>query len=665
METCKSTEHDCSDSIIHNISNNTNSNSTNLNNLDDTNLYNLNISNMNLSEDPSIHKSLPTMADGASFRGQAGENNNDQRLLNEMTNTRGFKIAALNINSLPAHIDELKAYMCSGCIDILAVNETRLDQSFPNNLVSIPGYNLERRDRNRNGGGIAFYIRDAINYELMHELAQDPLEWLCIKVQKPKSKPFIVGTWYRPPSSTTDIMNNLELLIKKLEVLDIEINIIGDFNFDVGASPPNAPTKHFLDLCNLYQYHQLIKEPTRITERSSTTIDLFITNNPTMYVKSGVCHIGISDHSLVYAIRKLCVPRKDPRIIRSRQFRDFNANSFRHDLSLAPWYIIEEYENDPNLAWEAWKTIFLKISDIHAPKRSRKIRNKHSPWLTPELKKLMFERDRLKRIASKHDTEHNWSKYRSARNNVSRCIQDAKAAYYHNYFRNSFGDIKNTWKGVNELMGKNSHTNVISSIKVGECNYTSSRDISNAFNNHFTQIGPKLVNNVPTSNSNFEQYIITTDNNFSITETNNTIVYNLIQSLPVNKSTGLDEISCKLLIEASPIVSSSLTHIINLSIRNGVFPNDWKRARVIPIYKEDTKSDPDNYRPISILPIVSKIIEKIVFSQFYGYLIDNNLLSSSQHGFRPLHSTLTTLLISTNNWYQKKLIKGYLMEFYY
>ncbi|CAB3992510.1 Hypothetical predicted protein [Paramuricea clavata] len=423
-------------------------------------------------------------------------------------------------------------------------------------------------------------------------------------------------------------MNNLELLIKKLEVLDIEINIIGDFNFDVGASPPNAPTKHFLDLCNLYQYHQLIKEPTRITERSSTTIDLFITNNPTMYVKSGVCHIGISDHSLVYAIRKLCVSRKNPRIIRSRQFRDFNANSFRYDLSLAPWHIIEENENDPNLAWDAWKTIFLKISDIHAPKRSRKIRNRHSPWLTPELKKLMFERDRLKRIASKHDTEHNWSKYRSARNNVNRCIQDAKAAYYHNYFRNSFGDIKNTWKGVNELMGKNSHTNVISSIKVGDCIYTSSSDISNAFNNHFTQIGPKLVNNVPTSNSNFEQYITTTDTNFSITETNNTIVYNLIQSLPVNKSTGLDEISCKLLKEASPIIFSSLTYIINLSIRNGVFPNDWKRAR------------------------------------FYGYLIDNNLLSSSQHGFRPLHSTLTTLLISTNNWYQnidKGLFNGILL----
>ena len=88
--------------------------------------------------------------------------------------------------------------MCCGCLDILALNETCLDQSFSNNLVSIPGYNLERRDRNRNGGGVAFYISDVVNYQLNQELAQDPLEWLCIKIQKPKSEPFIVGTWYRP-----------------------------------------------------------------------------------------------------------------------------------------------------------------------------------------------------------------------------------------------------------------------------------------------------------------------------------------------------------------------------------------------------------------------------------------------------------------------------------
>ncbi len=177
------------------------------------------------------------------------------------------------------------------------------------------------------------------------------------------------------------------------------------------------------------------------------------------------------------------------------------------------------------------------------------------------------------------------------------------------------------------------------------------------------QIGPNLVHDVPTSNSHFEQYFTSTDNHFSITETNNTIVYNLIQSLPVNKSTGFD-VSCRLLKEASPIISSSLTRVINLSIGSGVFPNEWKIARVMPIYKEDTKSNPNNYRPISILPIVSKIIEKIVFSQFYGYLNGNSLLANSQHGFGPLRSTLPTLLISTNNWYQnidKGLINGVLL----
>ena len=87
----------------------------------------------------------------------------------------------------------------------------------------------------------------------------------------------------------------------------------------------------------------------------------------------------------------------------------------------------------------------------------------------------------------------------------------------------------------------------------------------------------------------------------------------------------------------------SLTHIINLSIRCGYFPDEWKISKVLPLYREDIKSDPNNYRPISILPVVSKIIEKVIFKQFYEYLTHNNLLAGSQHGFRPMHSTLTAL----------------------
>ena len=101
---------------------------------------------------------------------------------------------------------------------------------------------------------------------------------------------------------------------------------------------------------------------------------------------------------------------------------------------------------------------------------------------------------------------------------------------------------------------------------------------------------------------------------FSLTETNVGVVHRLIKSLVLNKATGLDGISSRLR-EAADIVVSSLTNIVNLSIRSGVFPDKWEVAKVLPVYKDDIKSEASNYRPISILPIVSKIIEKIIFNQ--------------------------------------------------
>ena len=97
--------------------------------------------------------------------------------------------------------------------------------------------------------------------------------------------------------------------------------------------------------------------------------------------------------------------------------------------------------------------------------------------------------------------------------------------------------------------------------------------------------------------------------------------------------------------------SSPFSHIHNLSIRSGYFPDKWKISKVLPTYKDDIKSDPNNYRPISILPIVSKIIKKVIFNQLYEYIISNNLLADVQHGFRHTHSALTALFEATNNWY--------------
>jgi hypothetical protein len=116
-----------------------------------------------------------------------------------------------------------------------------------------------------------------------------------------------------------------------------------------------------------------------------------------------------------------------------------------------------------------------------------------------------------------------------------------------------------------------------------------------------------------------------------------------IKSIPNGKATGLDNIQVRLLKISAPAIASSLTYIINLSLSTGEFPKDWKTARISPIYKKGTKTEPGNYRPVSVLPVISKFIERIVHHQLYRYLIDNDLLCTQQSGFRKIHSCQTSL----------------------
>ena len=129
-------------------------------------------------------------------------------------------------------------------------------------------------------------------------------------------------------------------------------------------------------------------------------------------------------------------------------------------------------------------------------------------------------------------------------------------------------------------------------------------------------------------------------------------VFRLLSCLTISKATGLDQISAKVLKIAAPAITPSLTLIFNQSIRTGLFPSGWKVAKVTPIYKTGEKTCMTNYRPISVISIVAKIIEKLIHNQIYEYLIKSNLRTNSQHGFRSNHSTVTALLDVTNRWYQ-------------
>ena len=206
-------------------------------------------------------------------------------VLSEISKNRGFKLAALNIASIPGYIEELRVYMNIKCIDILAVNETRLNNIISSGEVAVSGYILERNNRNREGGGIALYIRDTINYERLYDLEYESLGWIGIKVVKPKAKPFIVSTSYRPPDANADTMRDFEFRIERIEPLGLEVNILGDVNCNVAACPLESHTKNLLEICNLHQYHELINVHTRIRgyqevmEKSKFNFGEELTNN--------------------------------------------------------------------------------------------------------------------------------------------------------------------------------------------------------------------------------------------------------------------------------------------------------------------------------------------------------------------------------------------------
>ena len=133
-----------------------------------------------------------------------------------------------------------------------------------------------------------------------------------------------------------------------------------------------------------------------------------------------------------------------------------------------------------------------------------------------------------------------------------------------------------------------------------------------------------------------------------MSETN---VYKLLSSLNPCKSTGIDKIPAKIIRIAAPIIANSLTRIFNTAIYSETVPSEWKLARVIPLHKNGPRNMLNNYRPISILPIVSKVFEKVLYGQLYDYFVVNNLLSQNQFGFRQFHSTASALLDSTNEWF--------------
>ena len=438
---------------------------------------------------------------------------------------------------------------------------------------------------------------------------------------------------------------------------------MGDLNCNTFNNSLDNHTSRLIDILDNYQFFQIIDEPTRVTQTTKSLIDHFITKSRENVILSGVYPLSISDHSLIFAVRKIGTPRGNPRFIESRSFKNFDQNRFKLDLQNANWPPIGSV-NNANDYWSKWKSIFLEIVDKHAPCRTKKVRSRPSPWITSEIKKQMYSRDKLKKKAMKTNKPEIWDDYKKIKNNVNKAVKRTKKSFYRQEIQSKAGDCKGTWKVLNNLMDRKSKNTQIKEIKLTPTeSETKPEGIADQLNKHFTEIGSKLASEImePPSGVSFKNYLTKTDTKFKLKKVKPAKVLKLLSTVDPGKASGVDQISNKLLKIAAPYIHLSLTDFFNLSVETNTFPWELEIAKVYPLFKDGELNDKNNYRPISVIPTVARVFERLIYDQLYNYLNDNNLIDTQQSGFRSLHSTVTALLDLTNDWcvnIDKKCVNG-------
>ncbi len=578
---------------------------------------------------------------------------------------KGLKIAHLNIQSLYNKTDYVNLLLHDNNIDVLGISETWLDDKIDDSELTINDYTLYRLDRHngKTHGGILCYVKDNISCRQNFDLSDTNIEAIFLEVNMPKSKPVLVVNLYRPPDCTADYIDKLDILFQKCNNLYDDVYILGDFNLDIAK---NCNLRKVNRLATNSNMKQIISDYTRITEKSKSKIDLIFVSRAEYVISSGSCAVGLSDHNMVYAIRKCNQPKLAPKTVKSRCFKKFNEVEFVNTIKNIDWNQICSID-DVNDALNQWQTLFNKACDDHAPFKQKKIKGNLPEWINGEFLKLSKDRNYYFAKAQKTNDPEDWSKAKYLRNKVNNMRYYLKKNYCNDAIVNNMHDSKNLWKTIKKIVPSSKTSNGPSSILSKDDKYiqatTDSKNVANEFNKYFTSIGNQLGSKFEKSNMKCpcnsvcsEQHCSTSK--FKFNAISPEFVLDQICNMLNTKSPGLDQFNVRLLKLAGPYIANCLSHICNLSLCTSTFPEEWKRAKVTPIFKSGDKTDVGNYRPISVLPIVSKIIERAVHDQLYVYLSNAGLLSNAQSGFRTNHSTSTTLL-DVQDYILKNMDDGY------
>jgi len=276
-----------------------------------------------------------------------------------------------------------------------------------------------------------------------------------------------------------------------------------------------------------------------------------------------------------------------------------------------------------------------------------KHKHKKSKWITKGLTNSIKFRDKLHlklKLTPENTTLYNQLKINLNTYNcmLKKLIRQTKLEYFNNKFYTFRNDIRKTWVTIKEIIGKNSKKTAIPDyFKIDDVCVSNKTKIVNEFNRYFSSIGPQLASKIaPPPNKHFSDYLQNPfPCNFSFSDVTESTISKIIDSLKPKSSSGYDRISSILLKKIKSPLISPLVFLVNQSLNSGIFPDSLKIAKILPIHKKDNEHLISNYRPISLLPTISKIFEKVIFNQMHIYFKENNIYYNHQYGFRESHST--------------------------
>ena len=532
--------------------------------------------------------------------------------------------------------------------DVLTLSETWLNHSIEDSEIALPGFTCVRKDRtetNKGYGGVAIYVREGLPFQVRNDLHSIEHECLWIEITRAKCRSTLISCVYRAPNiDFSGFISNFNSCMENIKLDKCDLVLLGDFNANMLLHSRNIEKKELLKFMRVFDLTQLITDATRVTETTRTLVDVILVNNDHRITDSGVVSVSLSDHYLIYCVLKSGITKAQPKTIEYRSYKNLNTNSFVADLNNVPWHVIEN-EDDIDNAVLSWNTLFTEVANSHAPVKKRRVKGVSIPWINNKINELMKDRDFHHRRAVKTNSVHHWARYRSLKNLVNREIKSAKSKYYCDLINEAKGDSGKIWKAVNEASSRNVKSSSPQCIVTEGVQHTTPSFIAAAMNSHFTSIAKTLADKIYSAVAVITSTPVMSQPTpaFHLNHVDEDTVLNHLLSLKTNKAIGLDFISARLLKYGARAICRPVTRLLNLSISTGKFPDIWKCSKVSALFKCGDRTNPTNYRPISILPTLSKIMEKVVHSQFYKFLNSHDLLSSKQFGFRPKYSTTTAL----------------------